>query len=239
MLNAPRVPRRAAASLLMLALLGAAGAVAAAPARRRHRARRADVGPRRGQRTVRLADDQGTGRDRRRDRQRGQPGRVRPGRLGHHRARPDRRAHRAGQPELGRARHLDGLADRRARARRRRQRHRGRGPGGQGALDPGRDRPARPRLLRLRARVGQPGAGRAGPGHHVRDQAPGERDQHVAGLRRAQHGGPDRPCRTRSITASSWSPRPATQATRPRSARPARPPTRSRRTTRAYSAWPR
>ncbi len=66
-----------------------------------------------------------------------------------------------------------------------------------------------------------------------------ERDQHVAGVRRAQRGGPDRPCRTRWITASSWSPRPATQATRPRSARPARPRTRSPPTTLACSAWPR
>ena len=46
-------------------------------------------------------------------------------------------------------------------------------PAVQGAFDPGGDRPARPRLLRLRARVGRPGPERAGPGHHVRDQAPG------------------------------------------------------------------
>jgi len=154
MLNVPRTPRRAAAH--------------PAHAGRAGRGRGSSAGSRRGPTPCETAQmwvldavsapaglvgDQGAGIDRRRDRQRGQPGRIRPGRLGHHRPRPDWGAHSADQPELGGARDLDGLADRRARARGRGQRHHGRGPGLQDPLDPGGDRPARPGILRLRARV--------------------------------------------------------------------------------------
>ena len=92
-----------------------------------------------------LVGDPGRRGDRRGDRQRGEPVRQRPVRIGHHRSGLHRRDHQPGQQGLGRARHLDGVADRRARPRRRPQRghrHRARGADPVDPGDPGSRRSA-------------------------------------------------------------------------------------------------
>ena len=101
--------------------------------------------------------------------------------------------HPARQPQLGRARHLDGLAHRGPRPRPRRcQRHHRRGAAVPRAVGPGHHRQARPRLRGLRAAVAAPRPGGAGRGHPVRGRPRRRGDQHVAGLRRAQPPGPRR-----------------------------------------------
>ena len=182
--------RRASA---ILAALGCAASLAVLPAHcrvRRQRPGQPAVGPGHDGRARRLAGDPGRRRRRRGDRQRGVPVRQRPGRIGPHRPRLHRHQHPAVQSGLGRARHLDGVADRppRARARRRQRGHRRRA-----AVDdpvhPGHPGPRRPALPAVRARAGAERPGLAGPGHRLRGTARRQGDQHVDRLQRAERGG--------------------------------------------------
>src|ERR1700729_4335414 len=155
----------------------------------RLRARGPDVGAERDQRPGRVAAERGTGRDRRGDRQRREPGGVRSRRFGHHRAGPDRRRHAGIQPQLGHARNLDGLADRRPWSRRWRQRHHRGGADGARTVDPRDHQQRRSRVHPVPAAATGPSPARAGFGDYVRDIPRGGRHQHVAGLRPARTAG--------------------------------------------------
>ncbi len=121
------------------------------------------------------------------------PQRVRPvGRLGNPRPRLHRAAYLAAEPELGPARHVDGVHHRRARPRRRFRRGQGDRAGGQDPLDPGDTRQGRPRLpgLQQRARGAHPG--RARRRDHDGRQGPRPGDQHVDRLLGAKRRGAQR-----------------------------------------------
>ena len=148
------------------------------------------VGAEHARRRSRLVGDPRRRGDRRGDRQRGEPVRQRPVGFGHHRPRLHRRVHQPVQRRVGRARYLDGVADRRARPRRGFQRHHRHGARGPDPVDPGDPRSRRPALRQVRARAGDRHPAVAGRRDQVRGDARREGHQHVDRLQLAERHGP-------------------------------------------------